>query len=155
MSTVIAMECAAEDAGYLKLLLNQLYTNRKPQFGIFVPTGYHLVTSAEDFEAVLRRQNAFLQSVNAAAVNGISDNAMWEYIKLNGDATSLGDFLNEVEGLESIERTNKTEKEGKCFFIYKKEVHRKINNLIDSTLLFIFQEQISLVNKLENNQVPS
>eukprot|EP00957_Ditylum_brightwellii_P063743 4836825-Ditylum_brightwellii.AAC.1 len=117
MSTVIVMECAAEDAGY------------------------YLVMSAEGFKAVLRRQNAFLQSVNGVAVNGISDNAMWEHIKLNGEATSLGDFLNEVEGLEAIKRTNKTEKEGKWFFIYKKEAHRKINNLIDSTLLLIFQEQ--------------
>eukprot|EP00957_Ditylum_brightwellii_P114903 8762697-Ditylum_brightwellii.AAC.1 len=32
MTTVIAMECTAEDAGYLKLLLNKLYTNGKPQY---------------------------------------------------------------------------------------------------------------------------
>eukprot|EP00957_Ditylum_brightwellii_P180779 13771932-Ditylum_brightwellii.AAC.1 len=32
MTTVIAMECAAEDAGYLKLLLNKLHTNGKPQY---------------------------------------------------------------------------------------------------------------------------
>eukprot|EP00957_Ditylum_brightwellii_P035783 2713222-Ditylum_brightwellii.AAC.1 len=42
MTTVIVMECVAEDAGYLKLLLNKLYTNRKPQYGIFISTGYHL-----------------------------------------------------------------------------------------------------------------
>eukprot|EP00957_Ditylum_brightwellii_P172161 13106189-Ditylum_brightwellii.AAC.1 len=151
MSTAFAMECAAEDTGYLKLLLNKLYTNRKPQYDIFVPTGYYMVMSVEDFKVVLRRQNACLQSVNAIAVKGISDSTMWEHIKINGDKTSLGYFLKEVEGLEAIEQTNKTEKEGKWFFICKKEVHRKIKNLIDSTLPLIFQEQISSVNKLENN----
>eukprot|EP00957_Ditylum_brightwellii_P157359 11976695-Ditylum_brightwellii.AAC.1 len=38
MTTVIVIECAAEDAGSLKLLLNKLYTNGKPQYGIFIPT---------------------------------------------------------------------------------------------------------------------
>eukprot|EP00957_Ditylum_brightwellii_P156667 11924556-Ditylum_brightwellii.AAC.1 len=86
MTTVIVMECAAEDAGCLKLLLNKLYTNGKPQYVIFIPT---------------------------VAVTGISDNAMWEHIQLNGNKTCLGDFLSEVQGLKAIERTNKTEQEGK------------------------------------------
>eukprot|EP00957_Ditylum_brightwellii_P011710 884683-Ditylum_brightwellii.AAC.1 len=38
MTMVIVMECAAEEAGYLKLLLNKLHTNGKPQYGIFIPT---------------------------------------------------------------------------------------------------------------------
>eukprot|EP00957_Ditylum_brightwellii_P095980 7312808-Ditylum_brightwellii.AAC.1 len=58
-STVLAMECAAEDAGYLKMLLNKLYMGGKPQYGIFIPTGYHLVTSADKFKAALRKQNTF------------------------------------------------------------------------------------------------
>jgi hypothetical protein len=80
---------------------------------------------------------------------------MWEHIQLNGDKTCLGDFLSEVNGLEAIERMNKTEQEGKWFFIYKNDAHRKINNLINSTLPVIFQEHISPGNKYEKNQVPS
>eukprot|EP00957_Ditylum_brightwellii_P146616 11161652-Ditylum_brightwellii.AAC.1 len=79
-TTVLAMECAAEDAGYLKMLLTKLYTDGKPQYGIFILTGFHLVTSAENFKAALRKQNAFLQSVNMVFITGISNNAMWKYI---------------------------------------------------------------------------
>eukprot|EP00957_Ditylum_brightwellii_P081583 6206554-Ditylum_brightwellii.AAC.1 len=74
VTTVIAMKCTAENAGFLNMLLNKLYTDGRPQYRLFIPNRYHLVTSADEFKATLCKQNAFLQSVNVASVFGISHN---------------------------------------------------------------------------------
>eukprot|EP00957_Ditylum_brightwellii_P193527 14737184-Ditylum_brightwellii.AAC.1 len=67
-TTVIAVECAAKDAACLKLLLTKTYEHGDPTYGEFIPTS----------------------STLAVPVVGISEEAMWENIELNGETTELG-----------------------------------------------------------------
>eukprot|EP00957_Ditylum_brightwellii_P164433 12518928-Ditylum_brightwellii.AAC.1 len=67
---VFGIECAEEDAGYLKTLLSLGYENKTITTGMFIPTAYHLITLVESYKAALRRQNDYINNMTAVAIKG-------------------------------------------------------------------------------------
>eukprot|EP00957_Ditylum_brightwellii_P058088 4405348-Ditylum_brightwellii.AAC.1 len=77
---VFGIECAKEDAEYLKTLLSLGYKHKVITTGTFIPTAYHLITSVESYEAALRGQNNYINNMTAVAIEGIHKDAFWEDI---------------------------------------------------------------------------
>eukprot|EP00957_Ditylum_brightwellii_P134499 10253503-Ditylum_brightwellii.AAC.1 len=77
---VFGIECGKEDVGYLKTLLSLGYELNVISTGTFIPTAYHLITSAESYKAALRGQNEYINNMTAVAIEGIHKDAFWEDI---------------------------------------------------------------------------
>eukprot|EP00957_Ditylum_brightwellii_P200462 15282059-Ditylum_brightwellii.AAC.1 len=118
-SSILNLKSVATDAAYLKALLNFGYEHSHITYGTFVPTGIHLTAGTEVYKALLKGQNAYLNSILVLPVESISQDPIWQDIEIEGRLTTLGDYIIAHDGIEAIERTNKTETEGKRFLIYK------------------------------------
>eukprot|EP00957_Ditylum_brightwellii_P153020 11647732-Ditylum_brightwellii.AAC.1 len=83
-TTVIAIECAKEDALCLKTLFSLAYEKRHITIGIFIPTEIHWKTSPEVFKSLLQEQNDFLNTVSVIAVEGLTLDALHQEILVEG-----------------------------------------------------------------------
>jgi hypothetical protein len=71
-TNVILVECAKEDALFVKYVVTQIYQN--PKFdtrGIFIPSGIHLmVEDPQVYTKLLKRQNHYLNNLSVVTIYG-------------------------------------------------------------------------------------
>eukprot|EP00957_Ditylum_brightwellii_P124767 9510328-Ditylum_brightwellii.AAC.1 len=86
--------------------------------GTFVSTGIHPTAGPEVYKALLHQQNTYLNNILVLPVEGISQDAIWQDIEIEEQLTTLGNYILSHNSIEAIERTNKTDTDGKWFLIY-------------------------------------
>ena len=132
----LIIQCAEVDAQYIKALLSSVYANGEYDKGMFVPSGMHLIEGPAVLCNLLRRHNKYLASVTAVPIFGLKASAMDTIVILDSaEQLDMSHFLKQyITFVETIERTNKTESEGKWFFLCKKPKVDEVHNFIDTTL---------------------
>jgi len=137
---VFGIECAEEDAGYLKTLLSLGYEQNVISTGTFIPTAYHLITSAELYKAALRGQNKYINNMTAVAIEGIHKDAFWEDIVTQEGKTMKLDHLlrKEIPFIETYEKTSRSETEGRWHIMCKKANVGKVIEFIDQKIPDMF-----------------
>eukprot|EP00957_Ditylum_brightwellii_P211401 15366132-Ditylum_brightwellii.AAC.2 len=128
-TTVLHIECAEEDALYMKVLLVHVYENDS-HFGKFIPNGCHLTHRAENYKNLLHLQNTYLNNISVVSVTGITEEALVQDNTVETEETMLMQcLLSGNFGIESIEETNHTEEYGKWFILYQKKMPTKFTTL--------------------------
>eukprot|EP00957_Ditylum_brightwellii_P206789 15350006-Ditylum_brightwellii.AAC.1 len=119
---VIIIKSTLQDAPYLKTLFNYGYETGQMTFGTFVPSGIHLIVNVATYKGSLRKQNSYIDSVSAVMISWMSEGAVMQCITYKLKRTSLAKIFLEEQwcDFEKLECTEKTEDEGKWFFIYRK-----------------------------------
>eukprot|EP00957_Ditylum_brightwellii_P146057 11122004-Ditylum_brightwellii.AAC.1 len=86
---VIIIKCMHKDTPYLKNLLN--YGNETGQIplGTFVPAGIHVFVDVAMYKGLLRQQNAYVDSIAAAPIKGITEKAVIQKIRHRGQQKAL------------------------------------------------------------------
>jgi hypothetical protein len=132
----LIIQCAEVDAQYIKALLSSVYANGEYNKGMFVPSGMHLIEGPAVLCNLLRRHNKYLASVTAVPIFGLKASAMDTTVILDSaEQLDMSHFLKQyITFVETIERTNKTDSEGKWFFLCKKTKVEEVHNFIDTTL---------------------
>ena len=110
---------ARKDAELLKMMFSKLGEGDVAPRWIFVPTGLHLIASAELVKSSLRHQNEYINSITAIAVEGITEEVMNTGGRMGGSVEQ--DISHHCMGLESIERTTLLSQRGRWLLIVKKE----------------------------------
>jgi hypothetical protein len=141
----LIVQSAADDATYLKALLASVYENQEFNKGMFVPTGIHLIESPAVLCSLLRRHNKYLQNTSAVSIFGMKEDALDSPVTLDsGEILDLKEFLLKyVPGLAGIEETNKSESEGKWFFMVKKAKITAVTTFLDKHLKEIYEEFVN------------
>jgi hypothetical protein len=141
----LIVQSAAEDATYLKALLASVYENQEFNKGMFIPTGIHLIESPAVLCSLLRRHNKYLQAITAISIFGLKEEALDSPVTLDsGEVLDLKEFLLKyVPGLAGIEETNKSESEGKWFFMVKKAHLTKVTNFLDKHLKEVYEQFVN------------
>jgi 5-hydroxyisourate hydrolase-like protein (transthyretin family) len=155
VSTVcLNIQCASEDAKYLKALLARASEEKRIE-GLFVPAGIHLIESPAVYIGLLRSQNQYLNSTTCVPIFGMHPAALCDIIGEEGAQCTLGEHLDKhATFIESAQRTNKTESEGKWFLMCKKENVEKVNAMIDGPLKDIFDKFVPKEDKYEDYPYP-
>ena len=148
VSTVcLNIQCASEDAKYLKALLARASEEKRLE-GLFVPAGIHLIESPAVYIGLLRSQNQYLNSTTCVPIFGMHPAALCDIIGEGDEQCTLGEHLDKhAKFIESAQRTNKTESEGKWFLMCKKDNVEKVNAMIDGPLKDIFDKFVPIEDK--------
>jgi hypothetical protein len=153
----LMVQCAQDDAPYLKALLSNIYANEKEiDRGMFVPSGIHLIENPSVLVNLLRRNNKFLQEVTGVAIFGMKEEALDTNIVLeSGEQMDLNDFLGKwFTSAISLEKTNKTETEGKWFIIARKNKLDDVYNFISNTMKEIYTRFVPEEDKYDDFPCP-
>eukprot|EP00978_Attheya_sp_CCMP212_P010578 scaffold25720_cov61-Attheya_sp.AAC.2 len=112
---------------------------------MFVPTGIHQIESPAVLYSLLRRHNKYLQTTTAVSIFGIKEDALDSPVTLeSGEILDLKEFLlTYVPGLAGIEETNKSESEGKWFFMVKKAKITAVTNFLHKHLKEICKQFVN------------
>ena len=153
-ASVKVIETADKDAQYLKMLLNFGYENKYLVLGIFVPTGIHLTTNPAVYKGLLRQQNTFVNSLLILAIEGLSEAATMQDIKIDGKVTNIGKYIMAQAGIVGLERTGRTSEIGKWFLLYNANAKDTVDTIIDDKLPIIFKSQIDNAHNIEGNIAP-
>ena len=110
---------ARKDAELLKMMFSKLGEGPVAPRWIFVPTGLHLIATAELVQASLRHQNEYINGITAIAVEGITEEVMTTGGCMGGSVEL--DINSNCMGLESIERTTLLSQRGRWLLVVKKQ----------------------------------
>jgi hypothetical protein len=157
-TNVLLVECAKQDARFVKYVLTQIYEN--PKFdtrGFFVPSGIHLIGGPKLYTALLKKQNQYLNNLAVVTVYGIPIDTLESPIKVEGFEGSLGDYMNHAaeEIIESMEITGQTAETGKWFILCTKTSLPAVQEFFDVNIKEIFINQIPQTEKLEEYPHPT
>eukprot|EP00978_Attheya_sp_CCMP212_P023359 scaffold71449_cov42-Attheya_sp.AAC.1 len=141
----LIVQSPADDATYLKALLASVYENQEFNKGMFVPTGIHLIESPAVLCSLLRRHNKYLQNTTDMSIFGMKEDALDSPVTLDsGEILDLKEFLLKyVPRLAGIEETNKSESEGKWFFMVKKAKITAVTTFLNKHLKEIYEEFVN------------
>lgn len=156
VSTVcLNIQCATEDANYLKALLARASETKRME-GLFVPAGIHLIESPAVYIGLLRSQNQYLNSTTCVPIFGMHAQALFDIVPgSDGDTGTLGEHLDKhAKFIESAQRTNKTDTEGKWFLMCKKKDVEKVHQMIDGPLREIFEKHFPEEDKFPDYPYP-
>eukprot|EP00978_Attheya_sp_CCMP212_P045802 scaffold360715_cov57-Attheya_sp.AAC.1 len=82
-TNVILVECAKEDALFVKYVFTQIYQN--PKFdtrGYFIPSGIHLIVEdPKIYTKFLKRQNQYLNNLSVVMIYGLPFETLESQIK--------------------------------------------------------------------------
>eukprot|EP00978_Attheya_sp_CCMP212_P020821 scaffold60127_cov55-Attheya_sp.AAC.5 len=69
LTNVILVECAKEDALFVKYVVTKIYQNPKFDMrGHFVPSGIHLIEDPKLYTALLKKQNQYLNNLSVVTI---------------------------------------------------------------------------------------
>ena len=119
---------ARKDAELLKMLFSKLGEGEVAPRWIFVPTGLHLIATAELVKSSLRHQNEYINGITAIAVEGITEEVMNNGGRMGGSIEL--DIANNCMGLESIERTTLLPQRGRWLIVVQKQHQDEIRNYL-------------------------
>ena len=122
---VLSVQCATEDAKYLKYLLSAAGSTDTLPKGIFVPTGIHLMEGKEVLHQLLQEQIEFLNTVTSFQIGGINCEEMYQ-VKEN--QWSIHQLLRNAAGVSAIERMFHTAYSGQWLIVVDKD---SVNKLVD------------------------
>ena len=130
---VLNVISAQRDAELLKMLLSKSGETVNHSKWLFVPTGLHLIETTDLVKAILRQQNAFIQSVTSVAIEGITEETM---MTGGEDGRPLIDEMKETcTGVKTIERTTLTEQRGRWLIIVDKENQDEVKSYVVKDLV--------------------
>ena len=135
---VLRINCAEEDAQYLKYLLSTASAARKVTQGLFIPTGIHLMEGKEVLTSILNEQEQYLQSTIGIPITGISTENM--KTSRNGNK-SVEHVLMSSKLVQSVEPTNLTDKIGKWILIVHKEKQIKVMEYLKNNMIKLYRNQ--------------
>eukprot|EP00957_Ditylum_brightwellii_P116929 8919733-Ditylum_brightwellii.AAC.1 len=97
------------------MMLNYGYETGQHTLGTFVLSGIHLTANVATHKGLLHCQNKFTASVSAVMISGMSEGAVMQRITYKGMQTCLAKIFLDKKWcyFEQLERTEKTDKEGK------------------------------------------
>ena len=110
---------------------------------ILVPTGLHLIASAELVKSSLRHQNEYINSITAIAVEGITEEVMNTGGRMGGSVEL--DISTQCMGLESIERTTLLSQRGRWLLIVQKKHQDAIRNHLMKIFFHIWKKLDNLM----------
>eukprot|EP00957_Ditylum_brightwellii_P171693 13070824-Ditylum_brightwellii.AAC.2 len=91
-TTVLHIECAEEDALYLKVLLVHVYENDS-HFGKFIPNGHHLTHRVESYKNLLHLQNTYFNNIGVVSVEGVTEEALVQDVTVETEEMMLMQYL--------------------------------------------------------------
>ena len=99
--------------------------------GRYYPYGISKTIGVEEYRRVLKRQNAFLASVEIIGVQGLMEEILDAKIEVSSDQgmdveKSGREILLTNEGVISVEKTNLTEERGKYAIVCKKDKVKEV-----------------------------
>ena len=157
----IRINCAKDDAEYLKYLLSTASEQDLLPQGVFVPAGLHLMEGKEIVKNILIEHSNYINNTVGIPITGISNQAM-KHINTDRDHTVEEALL--VSGdIQSIERTRDTEYSGRWIAITTKENETTATNLLTTHLSEIYKNQhgqtrmitVGTGGAIKNNDEPS
>eukprot|EP00957_Ditylum_brightwellii_P025728 1947110-Ditylum_brightwellii.AAC.1 len=118
---IVNIQCATDDAPYMKTLLSAVYEQQLINMGVFVPQGLFRITGEEAHKYQLRAHNKYVSSTTLVAIAGMHRDAMEAQIVIDGGKMTLEYYINNVNPtIESVQETNKTDEEGKWLLMCTK-----------------------------------
>ena len=110
--------------------------------GRYFPYGISKAIGTEEYRRVLKRQNAYLESVQLIGVQGLNEKILAAKIDVTRDQgmiieKSVREVLTTNEAVLSIEKTNLTEERGKYVIICKKEKEAEVKDFLDDACQYI------------------
>ena len=110
--------------------------------GRYYPYGISKTIGIEEYRMVLKRQNAFLASVEIIGGQGINEEILNAKIDASSDQgmeveKSGRQILLTNEGVISIEKTNLTEERGKYAIVCKKDKVKEVREFLDAACTYI------------------
>ena len=113
------------------------------------------MVSPEFYKHQLQLHNEYVKSVVALAIFGLHKDAMWEYIKSNGEEMTLEHYLNYRQPhIESVQETKQTKENGRWLVITTKANMAKVIKFFDYTLPVIYQEYINTESRMMGYEHP-
>eukprot|EP00957_Ditylum_brightwellii_P127100 9690305-Ditylum_brightwellii.AAC.1 len=101
--------------------------------GMFIPARAWLITLLETYKTLLQKHNAYLQNTTAIVLEGIHSEVAKTEIERNSEWKSVQEYVTRKSNLmESMERTNKTDSDGKWLFIVRKHNVSAVANFLDN-----------------------
>jgi hypothetical protein len=148
-TTLLQVNCAVDDAKYLKTLLAETFTHIWSDQGQFIPAGLHLITDTATLKQKLSDNNDYLKEVKSIAVVGLPP-AAYEI----GAEFHLNRIINDSGLFLSVEETNFSRKLGKYFFITTEDKCEQAKTWINVHLTKWAQEFIPMAMKIPNIPLP-
>ncbi len=157
----IRINCAKDDAEYLKYLLSTASEQDLLPQGVFVPAGLHLMEGKEIVKNILIEHSNYITTTVGIPITGISSQTMKH--TSNPGEQSVEDALLVSGVIQSIERTRDTEYSGRWIAITTKENETKAINLLTTHLSDIYKNQtgqtrmitVGSGGAIKNNEEPS
>eukprot|EP00957_Ditylum_brightwellii_P170715 12994188-Ditylum_brightwellii.AAC.1 len=115
------------------MVLNYGYETSQLTLGTFVPSGIHLTANVATYRGLLHHQNKFIASVSAVMISWMSEGAVMQCITYKEMQTCLAKIFLEKKwcDFEQLKRTEKIDKEGKWFLMYRKTQFDEVTEFID------------------------
>mgnify|MGYP003492990338 CR=1 FL=1 len=104
--------------------------------GKYFPYGISKSIGVEEFRRILKRQNAYLASVELVGVQGLTDEILAAKIDFTEgedmlEEKSVKEILLSNDAILGIEKTNLSEERGKYIMICKKEKEQEVRKFLD------------------------
>eukprot|EP00957_Ditylum_brightwellii_P159603 12149247-Ditylum_brightwellii.AAC.1 len=152
-SWVVIIQSAAEDAAYLKTLLEAVYDKKMMSKGNFVLQGKVKIAGEEAYKQALKAHNEYITSITAIAIEGLHKDALWSTVEINSKTMLLEHYLNNVNPrIESLHETKLTETTGRWLVVCKKKSSIMVK-FLNYTLPLLFKKIVD-ADKIEGYEHP-
>jgi hypothetical protein len=131
---MLNVECAENDAIYLKALLSESCHLDQFERGQFIPEGIHLMASVDTLKALMSAQNKYLDDVVNVPVVGLPPSAFLIPESDEDKTSKLMNMIDKTELFWHVEETPQSGYLGKYHFITDAENEEKAKYFADNTL---------------------
>eukprot|EP00978_Attheya_sp_CCMP212_P045328 scaffold342356_cov76-Attheya_sp.AAC.1 len=158
-NVILVVECAKEDALFVKYVFTQIYQNPKYDTrGYFIPSGIHLIVEdPKIYTKLLKRQNQYLNNLSVVTIYGLPFETLESQIKVEGYEGSLGGYIHHAapDIIESMEVTGQMTESGKWFVLCTKTSLSAVQKFFDYNIKDIFVNQIPSTEKFTEYPHPT
>ena len=135
---IVRINCAKEDAEFLKFLLSSASEQNLFSRGEFVPEGLHLLENTDLVYNILSEQKKYLDNVTSIPLSGLTKE---DLLKVTEEETPVKDIILKITGVHSIEKTRERFSPDRWSVIIQKDKETEVIKDIQTKLSVIYKTQ--------------
>ena len=117
---VLRINCAKEDAEFLKFLLSSASEQQLFTRGEFVPEGLQLMANSELVHSILVEQKKYIENITSIPLSGLTREDLLK--NTTDNKKQVKDLILIIDGVHSIERVSERKSPGRWSVLVEKEI---------------------------------